>query len=35
MGCVLQKGAVEELGSYVYVSDVGGATDKFVKTTEV
>jgi hypothetical protein len=29
-----QKGAVEELGSNVYVSDVNGATDKFVKTTE-
>jgi hypothetical protein len=29
-----QKGAVKELGSNVYVSDVGGATDKFVKTTE-
>jgi hypothetical protein len=25
-----QKGAVEELGSNVYVSDVNGATDKFV-----
>lgn len=29
-----QKGAVEALGSNVYVSDVSGATDKFVKTTE-
>jgi hypothetical protein len=29
-----QKGTVKELGSNVYVSDVSGATDKFVKTTE-
>jgi hypothetical protein len=29
-----QKGAVEELGSNVYLSDVSGATDKFVKMTE-
>jgi hypothetical protein len=29
-----QKGAVEELGSTVYVSDVSRATDKFVKATE-
>jgi hypothetical protein len=28
------KGAVKELGSNVYVSDVSGATDKFVKTTK-
>jgi hypothetical protein len=29
-----QKGAVEELGSNVCVSDVNGATDKFMKTTK-
>jgi hypothetical protein len=29
------KGAVKELGSKVYVSDVSTATDKFVKMTEV
>jgi hypothetical protein len=29
-----QKGVVKELGSNVYVSDVNGATDKFVKTTK-
>jgi hypothetical protein len=28
------KGVVKELGSNVYVSDVSGATDKFVKTTK-
>jgi hypothetical protein len=28
------NGAVKELGSNVYVSNVSGATDKFVKTTE-
>jgi hypothetical protein len=29
-----QKGEVEELGSNVYVNDVGGAADKFVKMTK-
>jgi hypothetical protein len=28
------KGVVEELGSNIYISDVSGATDKFVKPTK-